>query len=181
MVQLSGAVLAVTALAYPALAARQLGVRTYAPAAKQASSANVVSSNVLTLTKTKNAAKSAAYLGSLRSSVASANYTYGSTPLDNLYSEEYVAQIEWAGIPVEVIVDTGSSDTWLVQAGFTCVDEDGNVQTVCSICQGTCDTAGSRIVHRKPIATSDRCSMAPSTRARSQMRTSTSSMAMASS
>lgn len=123
--------LAVTALAYPALAARQLGVRTYAPAAQQASSPDVVSSHVLSLKKTKNEAKSAAYLRSLRSAaVSSSPHGYGATPLDNLDSEEYVAQIEWDGIPVEVIVDTGSSDTWLVQAGFTCVTVNKTVQSV---------------------------------------------------
>lgn len=133
MTRLQGALLlAAAALASPALAARQLNVRTHAPAAKKASSADVVSSNVLSLRKGSKAAKSKSYLSSLRSSVvAASNYSYGATPLDNLESVEYVAQIEWDGVAVEVIVDSGSSDTWLVQAGFTCVDEDGNQQTVC--------------------------------------------------
>lgn len=143
----SRALLAATALAYPAgvLAARQLAVRTYAPVAKQASSANVVSSNVLTLKKSKKAAKSAGYLGSLRTGIvsSSSNYSYGAEPIDNLYSEEYVAEIEWDGTSIEVIVDTGSSDTWLVQAGFTCVDVDGNVQPV-SVHPVQCLHLGSR-------------------------------------
>ncbi|KAK2601449.1 hypothetical protein N8I77_010898 [Diaporthe amygdali] len=129
MTRLSGTILAVTAMAYPALAARQPSIRAYTPAAQQASSGNSVTSNVLSLKKGKKAAKSAGHLGTLRSNVSSSSkHRYGAEPVDNLGSVEYVAEIEWDGTPVEVIVDTGSSDTWLVQAGFTCVDVDGNVQ-----------------------------------------------------
>lgn len=137
MPRLSGALLALAALASPALAGtRQLSARTHAPAARQASSANVVTPHVLSLRKTKtSASRSKAYLASLRSGVtsssSSSNASYGAEPVDNLQSDEYVAEIEWDGVPVEVIIDTGSSDTWLVQAGFTCVDEDGNEQSVC--------------------------------------------------
>lgn len=131
MTRFSSAVFILAALVYPALSARQLSVRTHLPAAKQASSSNVVSSNVLSIKKSKKAAKSAGYLRSLRSGGLSAsNYSVGSEPIDNLLSEEYVASIEWDGVAVEVIVDTGSSDTWLVQAGFECVDANGNPQTV---------------------------------------------------
>lgn len=147
MPRLQRALLAAAALASPALvvaaaaaSARQLSVRTHAPAAKQASSADVVTPHVLSLRKSKGkkAAKSAGYLGSLRSGVvssssSSSNFSYGAEPVDNLQSDEYVAEIEWNGVAVEVIIDTGSSDTWLVQAGFTCVDEDGNLQSVCPI------------------------------------------------
>lgn len=120
-----------TAMAYPALAARQLSVRAYTSAARQASSGNSVTSNVLSLKKGKKAAKSAGYLGHLRTNVSSSSeHSYGAEPVDNLLSEEYVAEIEWDGTPVEVIVDTGSSDTWLVQAGFTCVNVNGDVQSV---------------------------------------------------
>ncbi|KAF3763818.1 acid protease [Cryphonectria parasitica EP155] len=122
MAHLFNTVVAVTALISPALAA----TRSYTPVARQASSGNVVSSNVLTLKKSTNAARSAQYLRSTRNVVANSSYAYEHT--DNLLSDEYIAEIEWAGVPVEVIIDTGSSDTWLVQAGFTCVDEDGNVQ-----------------------------------------------------
>lgn len=133
MTRLSGTILAVTAMAYPALAARQPSIRAYTPAAQQASSGNSVTSNVLSLKKGKKAAKSAGHLGTLRSNVSSSSkHRYGAEPVDDLGSVEYVAEIEWDGTPVEVIVDTGSSDTWLVQAGFTCVDVDGNVQPVCA-------------------------------------------------
>lgn len=121
-------ILALGALSSSALAARQLGVRVHTPAAAQAPSANVVTSNVLNLKKSGKKAKSASYLGSLQAGAITSNYSYGATPVDNLYSEEYIAEIEWDGVAVDVIVDTGSSDTWLVQAGFTCVDYEGNEQ-----------------------------------------------------
>lgn len=131
MARFSSVVLALTALVYPTLATRQLSVRTYTPAAKQASSSNAVSSNVLSLKKSKKAAKSSGYLSTLkRSTLAVSNSSFGEEPVDNLFSEEYIASIEWAGTPFEVIIDTGSSDTWLVQSGFQCVDENGNNQTV---------------------------------------------------
>lgn len=131
MARFSSLLLAVIPLVYPALAARQLSVRTYTPAAKQASSSNAVSSNVLSIKKSKKSAKSAGYLSSLkRSTLAGSNSSFGEEPVDNLFSEEYIASIEWAGTAFEVIVDTGSSDTWLVQSGFQCVDVDGINQTV---------------------------------------------------
>lgn len=126
------AALAAMALAYPALAAKEFSFRANTPAAKQASSGHSVSSNVLALKKSGKAAKSSAYLQSMRMGGASSSktYAYGTEPVDNLLSEEYVAEIEWDGVPVKVIIDTGSSDTWLVQTGFTCVDYDGNLQSV---------------------------------------------------
>lgn len=132
MLRLSGSLLAAAALAYPALAASS--VRSYAPAAKQASSPNVVSSHVLSLKKSgsNKEAKSAGHLRSLRTlgGLIPSNSSSSAEPVDNLESDEYVAEIEWAGVPVEVIIDSGSSDTWLVQAGFQCVDSDGNEQAV---------------------------------------------------
>ena len=126
------AALAATALAYPALAVKEFSFRANTPAAKQASSGHAVSSNVLAMKKSGKAAKSSAYIKSMRAGGASASktYAYGDEHVDNLLSDEYVANIEWGGVPVEVIIDTGSSDTWLVQAGFTCEGYDGNAQAV---------------------------------------------------
>lgn len=50
--------------------------------------------------------------------------------MDNLLSVEYVTEIAWNGIPINVILDTGSSDSWLVQDGFTCVDQQNRTQPV---------------------------------------------------
>ncbi|KUI55483.1 hypothetical protein VP1G_02815 [Cytospora mali] len=129
MVRLTAA-LAAAVLAYPALAAKELSYRAKTPAVKQATSGHAVSSHVLPIKKSGKAAKSSGYLKSMRAGTsASKKHSYGSEPVDNLDSEEYIAQIEWAGVAVDVIIDTGSSDTWLVQEGFTCVDEDGNSQS----------------------------------------------------
>ena len=50
---------------------------------------------------------------------------YGSTHLTNLNDLDYVAEIEIDGTPVQVIVDTGSSDFWVVKKGFQCLSNEG--------------------------------------------------------
>lgn len=45
-----------------------------------------------------------------------------------LGGQEYLMSIDWAGTAYTVIVDTGSSDTWLIQSGFQCVNVDGAPQ-----------------------------------------------------
>lgn len=102
-------VAALAALAHPALAARQYSVRSYTPAASQASSGNKVVSSVLSLKKSTKAARSSKYLSAMQSGITNASFAYEHT--DNLLSEEYIAEIEWDGVPVQVIIDTGSSDT----------------------------------------------------------------------
>lgn len=114
MARLFATLLAAAAVARPALAAGKSGVRSYIPAAKQASSGNVVSSNVLSLKKGTKAAESARHLRSIKHRiVSSSNSTSGYEHVDNLLSEEYVAEIEFDGVPVQVIIDTGSSDTYV--------------------------------------------------------------------
>jgi hypothetical protein len=39
---------------------------------------------------------------------------------------EYIVDIRFGDRDVKAILDTGSSDTWLVQDGFTCTDAQGN-------------------------------------------------------
>lgn len=113
------------------MAPRELGFRVTKPLAKWASSGQSVSPNILNLKKGGRAAKSSSYLKSLRTASASdlKRPAYGEKPVDNLLSAEYIAEISWDGIPVNVIIDTGSSDSWLVQNGFTCVDQNHRVQT----------------------------------------------------
>lgn len=195
MVRVSEGILALGALTSSVSAARQLSARVHTPVATQARSADVVSSNVLSIRKSGKKAKSASYLGSLQAgaiSAASSNYSYGATPVDNLYSEEYIAEIEWDGVAVDVIVDTGSSDTWLVQAGFTCVDYNGNEQSVCGHPslpsleyvgggEHITDSSSFLDLNRNRTATSAPSSTAPSTKAPLPTKTSTSSTATASS
>lgn len=124
--------MACTMMACTALATGGLGVRVTKPLARRTSSGHAVSSNVLKLKKGRKAAKSSAYLNSLRATSASNHkrHDYGAVPVINLLSAEYVTEIAWNGIPVNVLVDTGSSDSWLVQDGFTCVDENNRTQPV---------------------------------------------------
>ncbi|KIW06220.1 uncharacterized protein PV09_02696 [Verruconis gallopava] len=51
-----------------------------------------------------------------------------------LGGSEYLVGITFGGQAVQAILDTGSSDTWLVQSGFTCIDASGN-----QVAQSTCN------------------------------------------
>lgn len=92
--------------------------KTWKPAAFAPPSPNTVTSNVLELTKlnpTKQNTRSAAYLTGRTQS--------GTSPLLSLEEgEEYATSIKIGTQTFEVIVDTGSSDTWVVETGFNCVD-----------------------------------------------------------
>lgn len=126
------AIFAVTAMAYTAVATGGLNVRVTKPLARRSSSGNSVSSNILKLEKGVKASKSSSYLKTLRENAASdrKRHDYGAVPMVDLLSAEYVAEVAWNGIPMNVIIDTGSSDSWLVQDGFTCVDQDNRTQPV---------------------------------------------------
>ncbi|KAJ5175667.1 uncharacterized protein N7482_001544 [Penicillium canariense] len=97
-----------------ATAARSGKATTYKPVAFTSASPNKVSSNVLELTKIKSAK------GNKRS--AAWNLFSGSSQLISLETgEEFATEIDIAGQKFQVIVDTGSSDTWVVGSGFECV------------------------------------------------------------
>lgn len=83
--------------------------------------------------------------------------------MDNLLSAEYIAEIAWNGIPVNVIIDTGSSDTWLVQDGFTCVDQRNRTQPVGVSLLNTWMTSLTEKPSSKPTACLGRLSRARST------------------
>jgi hypothetical protein len=57
-----------------------------------------------------------------------------SAPLTSLGGIEYLVDITFGTETVSVILDTGSSDTWLIQSGFTCTDSSGATQPASS-CQ----------------------------------------------
>ncbi|KAF7712948.1 Acid protease [Penicillium ucsense] len=87
---------------------------TWKPAAFTSASPDKVSSNVMTLTKIKSAR------GNKR--CAAWNLFGGSTQLLALeIGEEFATEIDIAGQKFQVVVDTGSSDTWVVEKGFECV------------------------------------------------------------
>jgi hypothetical protein len=97
---------------------RSISSSTWKPTAFAAASPNTVTSNVLELTKpktTKANTRSAAYLKGLTAP--------GSSTLTSLlYGEEFATSITIGTQKFEVIIDTGSSDTWVVEEGFECVD-----------------------------------------------------------
>lgn len=93
---------------------RGIKAATYKAKAFRSASPNDVSSNVLELTKIKSAK------GNKRS--AAKLLFGGSTQLTSLeIGEEFATEIDIAGQKFQVIVDTGSSDTWVAESGFECV------------------------------------------------------------
>lgn len=125
--------LVITAMTYTAAAAGELGFRVTKPLSRRTSSGHSASSNVLKLKRGGKAAKSSSYLQTLRAASALDHERHargGTIPVDDLLSVEYVTEVAWNGIPINVIIDTGSSDSWLVQDGFTCVDQQNKTQPV---------------------------------------------------
>ncbi|KAF7317669.1 Acid protease [Mycena kentingensis (nom. inval.)] len=62
-----------------------------------------------------------------------------------LYAQEYLVDMTVDGQKFPVIVDTGSSDTWLVKKGFKCFNLDGvaQSQSTCSFGSSGFDTSSS--------------------------------------
>ena len=88
---------------------------------------DTVYSNILTLKRKPSAkgynARSAAYVfGKSRAAAAikTSNHTSNLTSLE--VGEEFATTIGFGNETFEVIVDTGSSDTWMVESGFSCVN-----------------------------------------------------------
>jgi len=70
----------------------------------------------------------ARYLGGLVDGGASAADPIKSTRLSLVQNNSYVATLEVGGEKVQVIVDTGSADTWVLRKNYTCFgfDNAGN-------------------------------------------------------
>ncbi|KAL2019763.1 hypothetical protein VTK56DRAFT_9207 [Thermocarpiscus australiensis] len=49
-------------------------------------------------------------------------FGYENVTASNAYGTQYGVQVLWDGQPVSLILDTGSSDTWVVQDDFQCID-----------------------------------------------------------
>ncbi|KAM3075583.1 hypothetical protein ACMFMG_007720 [Clarireedia jacksonii] len=117
---------------------------TKAPVFKRASDI-AVSENVLTLAKKSSStskARSAAKLQGIEIP------TGNSTTLISLFEgEEFSTNITFGSQTFEVIVDTGSSDTWLAETGFDCVDIETSAPLNESDCHfGPTYTPGSEFV-----------------------------------
>ena len=91
------------------------------PAAFKAPSPNAASPNVLALTR-RSGSLSAAYLASIRKG-NQVNGVYGVTPLTSVeQGQVFLTGIEFGSESFQAVVDTGSSDTWLAETGFSCYD-----------------------------------------------------------
>jgi len=110
----------------------------------QAPSADIPTSNYLTLTKTSSKSNSFSVLDAIRKGVAVEDLhkfskrqsAAGSSPLTSLGGIEYLVDITFGTEKVQTILDTGSSDTWLIQKGFKCTDANGATQSTATCAFG---------------------------------------------
>lgn len=106
----------------------------HTPQAFAEPSGHDVTDNYIVIEKGAATSRSASVLQSLRNKL-NKRATTASAPLIPLQGQEYLTQLQFGTQPkVKVIVDTGSSDTWLIQSGFKCVDANGN-----SVSEATCN------------------------------------------
>lgn len=106
---------------------RKFMIGGQSPPAFRPPSPDVASPNVLSLTR-KSGSVSAAYLQSLRKG-NQVNGIYGFTPLTSVEGGQvFLAGIEFGTESFQAVVDTGSSDTWLAETGFRCVNVTGAPQ-----------------------------------------------------
>ena len=121
------------------------------PAPFHPPSPDVVAKNVLSLRRSGKSSKGSSYLRSLRESKPTRGY-YGVAPVYAVeLGEEFLTTVQWAGKPYTVILDTGSSDTWLVQQGFQCVD----ILTSRKIPEPACDFGNSTYARSSNFSTID--------------------------
>jgi aspergillopepsin I len=92
--------------------------------------ANRKTDNYVALNRRAGQSKSSEYLHKLRNARNPQKRDGGSsTPLISAGGGvEFLTQITFGTTAVDVIVDTGSSDTWLIQSNFKCVDASGTAQ-----------------------------------------------------
>ncbi len=102
------------------------------PVAKRAPSPIVVTDAVLPLKTLPAKGASAARRSSLLATIGNGSTT-GLTSLE--IGEEFAAQVTLGTETFELIVDTGSSDTWVVETGFSCTDFETGKSAAESACE----------------------------------------------
>jgi len=103
----------------PTFTARSISTPTAIFARPTSFPALTTSPHVLTLTTKKTGRASGAAALWKHDTIATGN----STALISLFlSEEFATNVTFGDQTFEFIVDTGSSDTWVVESGFSCVD-----------------------------------------------------------
>ncbi|KAJ5949353.1 hypothetical protein N7454_000937 [Penicillium verhagenii] len=123
-----------------------LKVSTWKPTALGTSSTLSKSGGAMSLSKVNRSRanpRSAAYLKGLTGK--STTTSSGSSALISLFEgEEFATSIKFGTQTFDVIVDTGSSDTWVVKEGFECIDLDTGDKTTTATCDfGTTYTVDS--------------------------------------
>jgi hypothetical protein len=61
-----------------------------------------------------------------RSLSASNNTSNNTTTIANNFQLNYVADVQWGNQTFSMLLDSGSSDTWVLQEGFQCINSTGN-------------------------------------------------------
>ena len=85
------------------------------PQVFRSSALDVVTSKVLPLKISSKGSLSFGYLSTARESSPVDGY-YGLSPIGQLFDGQvFITEIEWGGKNHTVVLDTGSSDTWLVE------------------------------------------------------------------
>ena len=109
-----------------------INVGIYKPVAFKAPSPNVVTSNVLFLQRNTKSTKKGTSIRAVR---PQGNGTFGITNItETEFSQEFLAPITVGGQSFKAIIDTGSSDTWLIRSGFQCFDPSTNALSPESDC-----------------------------------------------
>jgi hypothetical protein len=100
-------------------------VHYYNPAPFADASPDVLTENYIQIEKSEQPSRSSQFLAHIRNSAAT-----GDVPTSALQEIsgglEYLTKIKFGDQEVSVIVDTGSSDTWLIKDGFRCVNQFGS-------------------------------------------------------
>ncbi|EGZ71049.1 acid protease [Neurospora tetrasperma FGSC 2509] len=63
-------------------------------------------------------------------------YGYENVTVTTAYGTQYAAEVHWNSVPLLLLLDTGSSDTWAITHNFSCLDYLGN-----DVPQKTCGNA----------------------------------------
>ncbi|QDS76234.1 hypothetical protein FKW77_000290 [Venturia effusa] len=99
----------------------------------QAPSADVVTDNFVPLTKLSSTSSSPSTLEAVRKGLSPSDLNRfsedppanGSAPLVSIHGVAYLINITFGTQDVQLTLDTGSSDTWLIRNGFKCTDPYG--------------------------------------------------------
>lgn len=115
---------------------------------RRAPGIDIVTNNVIPLKPVNSVRR---HHTGLRRRQSSGNSTGGLTAINNPSQANYVAQVGWGNETFSMILDTGSSDTWILQEGFQCLDSTGAPTTV-SVFQPLSPCQVVLIRHRKATA-----------------------------